>query len=40
MMDMHARCVSIIANMWGAQKGEKAIGSATTGTLTVRTNCI
>ncbi|CAG5155544.1 uncharacterized protein ALTATR162_LOCUS3714 [Alternaria atra] len=31
MMDMHARCVSIIANMWGAQKGEKAIGSATTG---------
>lgn len=31
MMDMHARCVSIIANLWGAQKGEKAIGSATTG---------
>jgi len=31
MMDMHARCISIIANMWGAQKGEKAIGSATTG---------
>jgi glutamate decarboxylase len=31
MMDMHARCVSIIANMWGAHKGEKAIGSATTG---------
>jgi glutamate decarboxylase len=31
MMDMHARCVSIIANMWGAQKSEKAIGSATTG---------
>ena len=31
MMDMHARCVSIIANMWGAQKGEKAIGTATTG---------
>ncbi|KAH6679788.1 pyridoxal phosphate-dependent transferase [Halenospora varia] len=31
MMQMHARCVSIIANLWGAQKGEKAIGSATTG---------
>lgn len=31
MMDIHARCVSIIANLWGAQKGEKAIGSATTG---------
>ncbi|KAF2794089.1 glutamate decarboxylase [Melanomma pulvis-pyrius CBS 109.77] len=31
MMDMHARCVSIIANMWSAQKEEKAIGSATTG---------
>lgn len=31
MMQMHSRCVSIIANMWGAQKGEKAIGSATTG---------
>ncbi|KAK6539011.1 hypothetical protein TWF694_010559 [Orbilia ellipsospora] len=31
MMNIHARCVSIIANMWGAQKGEKAIGSATTG---------
>ncbi|KAF2737594.1 glutamate decarboxylase [Polyplosphaeria fusca] len=31
MMDMHARCISIIANLWGAQKGEKAIGSATTG---------
>ncbi|KAF7908315.1 uncharacterized protein EAF01_004070 [Botrytis porri] len=31
MMQMHTRCVSIIANLWGAQKGEKAIGSATTG---------
>lgn len=31
MMDIHARCISIIANLWGAQKGEKAIGSATTG---------
>jgi glutamate decarboxylase len=30
-MDMHARCVSILANLWGAQKGEQAIGSATTG---------
>lgn len=31
MMNIHARCVSIIANMWGVQKGEKAIGTATTG---------
>lgn len=31
MMDIHARCVSIIANLWGAQKGEKPIGTATTG---------
>ncbi|KAH6710675.1 glutamate decarboxylase-like protein [Leptodontidium sp. MPI-SDFR-AT-0119] len=31
MMAMHARCVSIIANLWGASKSEKAIGSATTG---------
>lgn len=32
MMDMHARCVSIIADLWGAGKhGERAIGTATTG---------
>ncbi|KAI9755328.1 MAG: hypothetical protein M4579_004330 [Chaenotheca gracillima] len=31
MMNMHARCVSIIAHLWGVQKGEKAVGSATTG---------
>ncbi|OJJ50140.1 hypothetical protein ASPZODRAFT_128759 [Penicilliopsis zonata CBS 506.65] len=31
MMDMHARCVSIIAHLWGAQKGETPIGTATTG---------
>ena len=31
MMAMHARCVSIIANLWGASKNETAIGSATTG---------
>lgn len=31
MMDIHARCVSILAHLWGVQKGEKAIGSATTG---------
>lgn len=31
MMDMHSRCVSIISHLWGVQKGEKAIGSATTG---------
>lgn len=31
MMDMHARCVSILADLWGAQKGERPIGTATTG---------
>lgn len=31
LMAMHARCVSIIANLWGAQSSEKAIGSATVG---------
>lgn len=31
MMDMHARCVSILAHLWGVQKGEKAMGTATTG---------
>jgi glutamate decarboxylase len=31
MMDMHARCVSIISHLWGVQKGETAIGTATTG---------
>lgn len=31
MMDMHARCISIIAHLWGVQKGETAIGTATTG---------
>lgn len=28
---MHARCVNIIADLWGAQKGQQAIGTATTG---------
>ncbi|KAL1980524.1 hypothetical protein VTN96DRAFT_4009 [Rasamsonia emersonii] len=31
LMAMHARCVSIIANLWGAQKNENAVGSATVG---------
>ena len=31
MMAMHARCVSIISHLWNVQKGETAIGSATTG---------
>ena len=31
MMAMHARCVSIISRLWNVQKGETAIGSATTG---------
>ncbi|KAI9891866.1 MAG: hypothetical protein M1814_002251 [Vezdaea aestivalis] len=31
MMDIHARCVSILAHLWGVQPGEKAVGTATTG---------
>ncbi|KAI9817560.1 MAG: hypothetical protein M1827_001172 [Pycnora praestabilis] len=31
MMQMHSRCVSIISHLWGVQKGETAIGTATTG---------
>ena len=31
MMDIHARCISILSHLWGVQKGEKAIGQATTG---------
>ncbi len=31
MLTIHERCVSMIASLWGAQRGEKAIGSATTG---------
>ncbi len=31
MMDMHARCVSILAHLWGLQKGEETVGTATTG---------
>lgn len=31
LIAMHARCVSIIAHMWGAQNNETAVGSATTG---------
>ena len=31
LMAIHARCISIIAHLWGVQKGEMAIGSATTG---------
>ena len=31
MMNMHSRCVSILAHLWGVQKGETAIGTATTG---------
>ncbi|QKX59996.1 uncharacterized protein TRUGW13939_07138 [Talaromyces rugulosus] len=31
LMAMHSRCISILANMWGAQPNEKAIGSATVG---------
>jgi len=31
MMDIHARCISMLGSLWGVQKGEKAVGSATTG---------
>lgn len=31
MMAIHERCISILAHMWGVQKGERAVGSATTG---------
>ncbi|KAI1379019.1 glutamate decarboxylase [Hypoxylon crocopeplum] len=31
MMSLHERCVSILAHLWGAKKGEHAVGSATTG---------
>ncbi|KAL1965216.1 hypothetical protein VTN77DRAFT_5970 [Rasamsonia byssochlamydoides] len=31
LMAMHARCVSIIANLWGAQTNENAVGSVTVG---------
>ncbi|KAK2732346.1 hypothetical protein FQN55_004250 [Onygenales sp. PD_40] len=31
LMEMHAHCVSMISNLWHAQHGEEAIGSATTG---------
>jgi glutamate decarboxylase len=31
MISIADRCVSIIAHLWGVQKGEKAIGSPTTG---------
>lgn len=31
MMDIHERCISILAQLWGVNKGEKAMGSATTG---------
>ncbi|KAL2387970.1 hypothetical protein RJ035_003740 [Blastomyces gilchristii] len=31
LMEMHAHCVSMISNLWHAQPGEQATGSATTG---------
>ena len=31
MMAMHARCISILAHLWGVQPSESAIGTATTG---------
>lgn len=31
LMRIHERCISILAHLWGVPDGEKAIGSATTG---------
>lgn len=31
MMAIHERCISILAKMWGVNQGEKAVGTATTG---------
>ncbi|EON99624.1 putative glutamate decarboxylase protein [Phaeoacremonium minimum UCRPA7] len=31
MLAIHDRCISILAHLWGVQSGEKAVGSATTG---------
>jgi len=31
MMQVHDRCVSILAHLWGVRRGENAIGTATTG---------
>lgn len=31
MLSMSERCISILANLWGVQRNEKAIGTATTG---------
>jgi glutamate decarboxylase len=31
LMQIHERCISILAHLWGVQPGEHAIGSATTG---------
>lgn len=31
MLSIHERCISMLASLWGARKGVKAVGSATTG---------
>jgi glutamate decarboxylase len=31
LMAVHDRCVSILAHLWGVRPGERAVGSATTG---------
>ncbi|RYC57217.1 hypothetical protein CHU98_g8990 [Xylaria longipes] len=31
MMAIHERCISILAKLWGVRQGEKAVGTATTG---------
>ena len=31
MLHLHQRCVSMLGNLWRVQKGETAIGTATTG---------
>jgi len=31
MLHLHQRCVSMLGNLWHVQKGESAMGTATTG---------
>lgn len=31
LMQIHERCISILAHLWGVRPGERAVGSATTG---------
>jgi glutamate decarboxylase len=31
LLSLHQRCVNMLGNLWGAERGETAIGTATTG---------